>query len=180
MGTKEYIPRISLAVGIVTFSGLMGCATHRADLDEVRAQLTTTNKKLADLQQENQSLQQQIKEIQFQLHERALAERDAASIGFPSAAPDVPAADSVEGKLRSEGKTWERRAGEPEIGGYVQDILEGRLGQPQGRGSIGKVLAIGPNNDGNPCASVDFGRGYVAGIMFRELSRIRFLPPEAR
>jgi hypothetical protein len=95
-------------------------------------------------------------------------------------AADVPAADSVEGQLRAQGKQWERAEGPPVVGEYVQDTLAGRMNQPQGRGDIGKVMAVSANDSGTPCATVDFGRGFTTGIMFRELSPIRFVAPDVR
>jgi hypothetical protein len=89
---------------------------------------------------------------------------------------EVAAADSVEGQLRSQGKHWVRTTGEITVGAYVQDILEGRTGQPQGRGAIGKVVSIAPGEGNATAAQVDFGRGYVVGINLPELSLIQFVP----
>ncbi len=44
----------------------------------------------------------------------------------------VAAPDSVEGQLRSEGIVLGSDRGEIGVGVYVQDILEGRLDQPEG------------------------------------------------
>ncbi|MGP8201888.1 MAG: hypothetical protein ACLQU4_20550 [Limisphaerales bacterium] len=93
---------------------------------------------------------------------------------------EAAAADSVEGQLKAQGKHWVKTTGEFAVGSYVQDILEGRTNQPRGRGAIGKVLSLGPNDSGDPCAQVDFGRGCVKGIMLRELSLIRFVPDAAQ
>ncbi len=84
----------------------------------------------------------------------------------------VAAADSVEGQLRAEGKKWTRISGEIKVGAYVQDILEGRLGQSQGRGAIGKVISIITAGNGQPGASVDFGQGHVVDIYLSELSLV--------
>ena len=89
---------------------------------------------------------------------------------------EAAAADSVEGQLRSQGKHWFRTTGEITVGAYVQDILEGRLGQPRGRGAIGKVVSIAPGEGNETAAQVDFGRGYIAGIILPELSLIKFVP----
>jgi hypothetical protein len=84
--------------------------------------------------------------------------------------PVTPAAPgSVEEQLRSEGKRWERAPGQIEVGAYVEDILAGRLNQPQGRGTIGKVVDTSVDEQGNQLAKVDFGRGFVVPVFQREL-----------
>jgi len=85
---------------------------------------------------------------------------------------DVAAPDSVEGRLRAQGKHWSRATGEIVVGRHVQDILEGRLNQPRGRGAIAKVKSMGSDAKGRPGAMVDFGRGYVVGINISELSLV--------
>ena len=85
---------------------------------------------------------------------------------------EFAAADSVEGQLRSRGKHWVRAAGEITVGAYVQDILEGRLGQPKGRGAIGKVVSLSTGDNGQQVAMVDFGRGYSVGINLSELTLV--------
>jgi hypothetical protein len=80
---------------------------------------------------------------------------------------------SVEEQLRLAGKQWARIAGEITVGAYVEDILEGRLNQPEGRGSIGQVVSLLSDDNGQPAAMVDFGRGYVVGIYLAELSLLR-------
>ncbi|MGA2501799.1 MAG: hypothetical protein ABSH20_29000 [Tepidisphaeraceae bacterium] len=85
----------------------------------------------------------------------------------------VAAADSMEGRLRSQGSRWGRVAGKIGVGDHVQDMLEGRLGQPQGRGAIGKVLAINKGENDRLVAEVDFGRDYVVGIQASELSLVK-------
>jgi len=82
------------------------------------------------------------------------------------------AADSVEGQLRSEGKTWTKTTGEIKAGAYVQDILEGRLNQPDGRGAIGKVISVSKGDNGQLVAMVDFGRGYRVNVQESELSLV--------
>lgn len=84
----------------------------------------------------------------------------------------VAAADSVEGRLRSHGKRWVRTPGEITSGAYVQDMLEGRLNQPEGRGAIGKVLSVSRGDNNQLVALVDFGRGYWVGIAESELSLV--------
>jgi beta-lactamase regulating signal transducer with metallopeptidase domain len=89
---------------------------------------------------------------------------------------DVAAPDSVEGQLRFQGKHWVRTEGEMNVGSYMQDMLEGRLNQPQGRGAIGKIVSFGGGQDGVSGATLDFGRGYVVGVKFSELSLVRIVP----
>ena len=89
----------------------------------------------------------------------------------------VPAApDSVEGQLRAGGQSWERTQDPIQAGMFVQDILQGRLNQPAGRGAIAKVTLtdffIGMDH-----AWVDFGRGCIEHIRCSELRAIRLLPP---
>jgi hypothetical protein len=95
----------------------------------------------------------------------------------PQWSSQQPAArGSVEWRLRSQGKHWIRTPGEITIGSYVQDILEGRLNQPQGRGAIGKVVSITTGDNGSPSAVVDFGRNYSVPIYFSELSLVKIVP----
>jgi beta-lactamase regulating signal transducer with metallopeptidase domain len=94
-------------------------------------------------------------------------------------APDVAAADSVEGQLRAEGKSWVRAAAGSipiQAGGYVIDNLGNRANQPKGRGIIGKVTSL-DQFEGIDHAWVDFGRGWIAHIRMSELSPIRFVGP---
>lgn len=58
----------------------------------------------------------------------------------------------------------------------MQDILEGRLQQPKGRGAIGTVVSVDMGNHGVPVATVDFGRGYTVGIYLSELSVVSVGP----
>ena len=81
---------------------------------------------------------------------------------------------SLEAKLRDLGWSWVLRDGAIERRSYVQDILEGRLGQPEGRGAIAKVVSL-ETSDGQPYANVDFGRGYTVGIFLRELSLVEII-----
>jgi hypothetical protein len=99
--------------------------------------------------------------------------------GLRPATPDVAAPDSVEGRLRSEGKSWQRTTGPIWVGSYVQDILAGRLDQPNGRGVIAKVLSTG-EYIGMEHAWVDFGRDCIEHIRTSELSPIRIVPAEMR
>ena len=85
------------------------------------------------------------------------------------------AADSVEGQLRSQGKHWVKTTGEIKAGAYVQDTLEGRLNQPEGRGAIGKVVSVSTDNNGQQVAKVDFGRSYSVPISFSELSLVNIV-----
>ena len=86
----------------------------------------------------------------------------------------VAAPDSLEGQLRSQGKYWVRTPGEITVGAYVQDILEGRLNQPMGRGAIGKVLSLSTVN-GRPTGTVEFGRGYSVPMFLSEVCLVRFI-----
>ena len=90
---------------------------------------------------------------------------------WTSLEPAAP--DSVEGQLRAGGKQWEKAPGNIVKGAYVQDIFEGRLHQPKGRGAIGKVVSVETPEDGTPCAVVDFGRGYSVPIKLSELALLR-------
>ena len=85
----------------------------------------------------------------------------------------IAAANSVEGQLRSNGKKWIETTGEIRTGSYVQDLLEGRLNQPEGRGAIGKVISVRNADNGQPVALVDFGRGYQVPIQESELSLVK-------
>lgn len=89
---------------------------------------------------------------------------------------DNAAPDSVEGRLRSEGESWQRTPGPVKAGTYVQDILQGRLDQPDGRGAIGKVVSV-DEFIGMEHAWVDFGRGCVEHIRTSELSPVRIVEP---
>jgi len=92
------------------------------------------------------------------------------SSAFVWTSSDVASSGSVEGQLRASGQTWAKVSGTPVVGSYVQDILEGRMDQPQGRGAIGKVTSLG--NNGVDYAMVDFGNGYSVGINLSELSLV--------
>jgi hypothetical protein len=155
------------------------------DLSETKEQLASATTKIADAQKQNQALSQQITEMQSKLHEnKAVLEAPFQPFQFhgalPAAAPEVAAADSVEGQLRAAGRHWERTEGQPLAGGYVQDILQGRMNQPKGRGSIGKVVFVNGNDGGSASATVDFGQGFIVGIACSELAPIRFIEPELR
>jgi hypothetical protein len=86
------------------------------------------------------------------------------------------APDSVEGRLHSEGQKWELAPGQVKAGGYVKDILQGRLDQPEGRGTIGKVTSVDSFIDLEH-AWVDFGRGCVEHIRTSELCPVRIIEP---
>ena len=89
---------------------------------------------------------------------------------------EVASANTVEGRLRSQGKSWSKTTSEITVGCYVQDILEGRLDQPKGRGAIGKVTSLMTGSDNIPAAKVDFGNDYSVNIRLSELSRVRITP----
>jgi hypothetical protein len=90
--------------------------------------------------------------------------------------PTEPAAPgSIEHKLREHGKSWVRTHGEIVPGSYVEDILKGRLDQPAGRGDIGQVVSVSVGEHDRPCATVDFGRGYKAGIDQGELALLKIV-----
>ncbi len=93
-----------------------------------------------------------------------------ASPAWSSSDPAAP--DSVEGQLHAKGKQWVKTSGDITVGSYVQDILEGRMNQPERRGAIGKVTAVSTGDNGIAAATVDFGRGYVTGINLSELSLV--------
>jgi len=89
---------------------------------------------------------------------------------------EVAAADSVQGQLQAQGKQWVRTTSEIAVGAYVQDLLEGRLDQPMGRGAIGKVVSISTGNNNVKVAVVDFGRDYSVAISLSELSLVSVSP----
>jgi len=89
---------------------------------------------------------------------------------------EVASVNTVEGQLHSQGKTWSKTPSEITVGCYVQDILEGRLDQPKGRGAIGKVTDLMTGSDNIPAAKVDFGNDYSVAIRLSELSRVRITP----
>jgi uncharacterized protein (DUF697 family) len=168
---------------VLALKQALGVRQH--DLSETREQLAAAHNQIADAQKKNQTLAMQLTEMQSKLQESKTATATTfapihAPIPFAGMAPDVPATDSVEGKLRSEGKSWERTDGPPVAGGYVQDILEGRLNQPKGRGCIGMVVSLAANPGGGAAATVDFGHGYVVGIATSELSPVRLDAPGLR
>jgi hypothetical protein len=101
---------------------------------------------------------------------------DSQTVGNRYIAPLAPsnilpaAPDSIEGKLRAGGKYWKPVDAPFVVGGYVEDMLKDRLNQPAGRGFIGKVTDM--NGD---AATVDFGRGYSAGIFLKELRPVKVM-----
>jgi hypothetical protein len=155
--------------------------TQQHDLLETRSELASAANRIAEAQKQNQALGQQMTEIQTKLSEgQSAAQRRLARNIFPAPMPDFPAGDSIEGQLQADGKRWERIEAQPVVGGYVQDILIGRAGQPKGRGNVGKVVSLGVSDTGRPGATVDFGRGCTEGIMLSELSTLRIIEPEMR
>jgi uncharacterized membrane-anchored protein YhcB (DUF1043 family) len=182
-------------------------ASQRHNGSDTMAQLNALNNQLIKFQQEHLEKLQGQMESASKMQTEALEKQMAAlqsSLTNPQPAPqmttrsyqfqvhpgqtvefhpgqaEAAAADSVEGKLCAEGKTWERAQGEPAVGDYVQDTLTGRADQPAGRGHIGKVLSVAVDDRGASSATVDFGRGCVEGIMFSELAPIHFTVPEMR
>jgi hypothetical protein len=113
---------------------------------------------------------------------------------WTSSQPAAP--DSIQGKLQADGKKWVKTTGRIKAGDYVQDILDPRLNQPEGRGAIAKVVSVSGGAPGplvalmqrlwravfpttvssrgqpQPAALVDFGRGYRTGINLSELSQV--------
>jgi outer membrane murein-binding lipoprotein Lpp len=154
---------------------------QRRDLSETREQLATATNRIAGAEQRSESLNQQLTALRSKSHEsRPATEGPPATVQVPAAAPDIPAGDSVEGKLQAEGKSWERAQGQPAPGGYVLDIMDGRLNQPKGRGRIGMVVSVAADESDRPVATVDFGRGFIVGISGGELAPVRILAPEVR
>jgi hypothetical protein len=146
---------------------------QRRDLSETQEQLAHATNQIAATEQRSESLNQQLTALRSKPHEsRPVIEMAPASIQVPAAAPDIPAGDSVEGKLQAEGKSWERA--------QVLDIMEGRLNQPKGRGRIGMVVSMAADESGRPVATVNFGRGFIVGIAGGELAPVRILAPEVR
>jgi hypothetical protein len=123
----------------------------------------------------------QLAEIQAELRGNGIVGRfHSGPMPAPWTPNSIAAADSVEGQLRAQGKHWVQTTGEITVGAYVEDILENRMGQIEGRGRVGKVLVIGPDAGVGPMtAQVDFNRGVVQGIHLSELSLIRFVPEDA-
>ncbi|MGA2556298.1 MAG: hypothetical protein ABSG04_08490 [Verrucomicrobiota bacterium] len=89
---------------------------------------------------------------------------------------EAAAPDSVEERLRSEGRSWEMAPGPVQPGAYVKDILQGRMDQPEGRGTIGKVTSV-DQFGGVDNAWVDFGRGCVKHIHSSELCPVKIIEP---
>jgi hypothetical protein len=89
---------------------------------------------------------------------------------------DVVAADSAEGSLWAQGNQWVPATGEIGVGAWVEDRLDGRHDQPEGRGAIGKVISISPGDNQRPVAVVDFGRGHTVGINVSEISPVSVVP----
>jgi hypothetical protein len=156
-------------------------ASQQHELSETRQQLADAARQIVAAQSTNQWLAQHLTGIPSKIHgNEDVAKAPVPPVHIPAPAPDFPAPDSIEGKLRTEGKIWERINGPPIAGGYVQDIMQGRLNQPKGRGSLGMVLSMAANPEGKPVATVDFGHGYVVGIAASELVPVRLVGPDAR
>ena len=84
---------------------------------------------------------------------------------------------SIEYSLTTNNFTWFQTSDTITNGVYVEDLLTDRLNQPAGRGIIGIVTGTGFDPDYNEqAATVDFGRGYSAGIVFSELSAVQIVP----
>jgi hypothetical protein len=181
MERKEFNIIIAVVVVVVIFLGVLGGGVawftlyrelqmQRAQLAEIRAELKANelNSPFPRLFRPPQT--------SFPFPQRPAIPQPAV----PSA-PRITAHafDSVEGQMRAKGKHWVRVPDEIVVGGYVEDTLDNREGVPFGRGAIGKVVSLGPGDDGAMGAMVDFGRGYVAGIKLTELSVIRFVPEDS-
>ena len=100
------------------------------------------------------------------------------AMSSPVLAQIEPAAPgSVEYSLTTNNLKWFQTSDPITIGTYVEDVLSGRLGQPDGRGNIGIVTETGFDVDYNEMAAiVDFGRNYSVGIVFSELSAVQIVP----
>ena len=154
---------------------------QQRDLADARAQLAAAKQQIADARKANPSLARQSPEIRPKSQPiRTASVAPLPPMQVPAAPADVPGPDSVEGALQAEGKNWERTQGQLVAGGYALDILPGRLNQPQGRGRLGKVVSVAANGEGQPVATVDFGRGYIIGIAGSELAPVRVLGPDVR
>ncbi len=93
-----------------------------------------------------------------------------------AAVSDQAAADSAEGNLLAQGKQWVSTSGAVTVGAWVEDSLDGRHDQPDGRGAVGKVISIVPGDNQQPVAMVDFGRGYTVGLNVSEISPVNVVP----
>jgi hypothetical protein len=102
---------------------------------------------------------------------------DYASSHESDAGGDVASGESVEERIRREGNIWTESDGPITTGSYVEDTVEGRRNQPEGRGRIGKVLSIDRRSHR---AMVDFGRDYVVGIRLDDLTPISLRPAKNR
>jgi len=150
-------------------------SNQQHDLSEARAAIiAAVHDKFAAAQTNYQTLNQQLTDIQSKLGEIGPASQPQVvhfpAALFPGLPADVPAADSVEGKLRANGKHWKQIQGPIVPGTYIQDMLRGRMNQPKGRGDIAKVVSVGVGDRGQPIATLDFGRGVVLNLNLAELS----------
>jgi hypothetical protein len=185
-GMETGLNRWTAFVAAIALWAFSGCATHGPDaevtLQSQQRELQQTQKQLADVQEalaalskESQALKTQLTRAEAELTQLKASLRPPPALNtawLPAAESVEPGADgSVEAQLLSQGQTWKRIAGPIVPGAYVEDTLKGRLNQPKGRGRIGKVMAA--NAD---AATVDFGRGWQAGIFLRELRPVRIEP----
>ena len=155
------------------------------ELAKLRGEVTRLRGQIAEATNESAKLGAQNLEITSEISQ-LLAQRGqirttptAQPVQFQahtSAAIFPAAADSIEGQLDSQDKRWEPTQGQIQVGSYVQDILQGRLDQPEGRGRIGKVISTDLDANGRDLAIVDFGRGLSEPIFFSELAPIQFVP----
>jgi len=156
-------------------------SNQQHELSEAREQWAEVNGKLADAQSNSQTVDRQLTAMQSKLREsEAAAEARFPPFFMPAPPPDVAAADSIEGQFKGEGRRWEKTPGPILTGIYVQDLLEGRMNMPKGRGHVGKVVKTMTDAEGREHATVSFGRGFSTTIFFTELSPIRFIEPDVR
>jgi hypothetical protein len=82
----------------------------------------------------------------------------------------------MEDFLKAHHRAFQKTPAKIVVGEFVFDTLAGRSNQPKDRGNIGQVLKVGQDNAGNPGAEINFGHGYMVGIMFSELSAVSVVP----
>jgi hypothetical protein len=177
------IQRGDMGSALTQVSVLSQAVKEQADNQKkMMQQLESATNKLAAVQEQNEALNQKLAAWSEQAQKQTVAQMNfqPGPLQFQGPEADVAAPDSVEGKLRGDGKNWEHAPGDIVPGSYVEDTLRGRLNQPKGRGHIGKVLSLSQNESGRPCATVDFGRGLIDGIMLSELAPVRFVNPDTR
>jgi len=99
------------------------------------------------------------------------------TISTATAQIEPAAPGSIEYTLISNGQSWIETSDPINVGTYVEDLLTDRNDQPDGRGIIGIVTSTGFDPDYSlDAATVDFGRGYSAGIVFPELTAVQIVP----